>query len=386
MGDDAERVTAATAAVTVPRGFGPPPGTILFDKYRVESLLGLGGTGVVVKATELDTDEHVAIKLLRDDVHVDAETELRLLREAGAAVRLRSVHAAKIRDVGSHEGQPFMVMELLEGMDLGRLLTANQRLDREFAVELVLQACDALAEAHGIGIIHRDIKPSNLFVTWLADGKTCTKVLDFGISKSPQAAEMIITQRASVLGTPAYMSPEQMRSATAVDPRTDVWSLGTVLYEMVEGRAAFQAASYPEMCIMVSTEDPPPMVHMPELQDIVRRCLAKEPSARYGTVAELANALVPFARDPMAARSRVPRMYRLVGKQAPFVTDQHAAVMPEMEPVPIVRAGAIAPTSSARLVVSTPPQPRGQRTMTIAIVVIVTLAVGLAIVFGTGLK
>jgi serine/threonine-protein kinase len=376
VSDDQHRVTAATAAVTVPRGFGPPPGTVLFEKYRVESLLGLGGTGVVVKAAELTTGEHVALKLLRDDVEIDADTEMRLLREAGAAVRLRSVHAAKVRDVGSYDGQPFMVMELLEGMDLGRLLAANQRLDCTFAVELVFQACDALAEAHGIGIIHRDIKPSNLFVTWLPDGLTCAKVLDFGISKSPQGAGLNITQRVSVLGTPAYMSPEQMRSASAVDPRTDVWSLGTVLYEMVEGRAAFQAPSFAEMCIVVATEDPPPMVHAPELQAIVTRCLAKDPSARFATVAELALALAPFARDPVNARSRIPRMYRMVGKQAPFVTDQRAAVMPEPEPAP----AATPPVSMTTM------PARGQRTMTIAIVVLVTLAVGLAIVFGTGLK
>jgi serine/threonine-protein kinase len=385
MSEEGARVTVATAAVAIPRGFGPPPGTVLFDKYRVESLLGLGGTGVVVKAVELATNGHVAVKLLRDDVEIDADTELRLLREAGAAVRLRSVHAAKIRDVGSYDGQPFMVMELLEGMDLGRLLAANQRLDRTFAVELVFQACDALAEAHGIGIIHRDIKPSNLFVTWLADGTICAKVLDFGISKSPQTAEMLVTQRASVLGTPAYMSPEQMRSASAVDPRTDVWSLGTVLYEMVEGRAAFQAASFPEMCIQVTSEEPPAMVQVPELQAIVSRCLAKEPGARYATVAELANALAPFARDPVNARSRIPRMYRLVGKQAPFVTDQHAAVTPDLDALVDVTPRPVMPATSAAASAARPAG-RGQRTMTIAIAVLVTLAVGLAIVFATGLK
>src|SRR5258706_5787185 len=118
MSDDRDRVTTATAAVSAQVGFGPVPGTILFDKYRVESLLGLGGSGVVVKAVELATNEHVAIKLLRDDVAIDDDTRMRLMREAGAAVRLRSVHAAKIRDVGTVDGQPFMVMELLQGMDL----------------------------------------------------------------------------------------------------------------------------------------------------------------------------------------------------------------------------------------------------------------------------
>ncbi len=369
MSEDLERITAATAAVSVPGGFGPPPGTILFEKYRVESLLGLGATGVVVKAIEVASGQPVAIKLLRDDVDIDDDTRLRLMREAGAAVRLRSMHAAKVRDVGNADGQPFMVMELLEGMDLGRLLHANHRLDRTFAVELAFQACDALAEAHGIGIIHRDVKPSNLFVTWQPDGNICAKVLDFGISKTPQS-EMLITSRAGVLGTPAYMSPEQMRSASAVDARTDVWSLGAVLYEIVEGHAPFQAPTYAEMCVLVTTEPMPAMTQAPELAPIVERCLAKEPEQRFQTIAELANALAPLTRDPTASRARVPRMYRLTGKQAPFVSHELAAVTPPPEPAPVRM-----PVRSAGMA----------RVMTIAIVLLLALAVGLAIAFNTGL-
>jgi serine/threonine-protein kinase len=386
MSEDLERVTAATAAVSAQRSFGPAPGTILFDKYRVESLLGLGATGVVVKAIEVASGEPVALKLLRDDVDIDDDTRLRLMREAGAAVRLRSRHAAKVRDVGNDDGQPFMVMELLEGMDLGRLLHANHRLDRTFAVELAFQACDALAEAHGIGIIHRDIKPSNLFVTWQTDGNICAKVLDFGISKTPQS-EMLITSRASVLGTPAYMSPEQMRSAAHVDVRTDVWSLGAVLYEMVEGHPPFQAHTYAEMCVLVTTEPVPAMQEAPELTPIIERCLAKEPTERYQTIAELALALAPLTRDPTGSRQRVPKLYRLAGKRAPFVSNELAAVeppdAPRPSPMPSGSQHAAPPIAIAP--VTSPLSPRASSVMTVAIVMLVLLAAGLAIAINMGL-
>jgi eukaryotic-like serine/threonine-protein kinase len=418
MSQDGERLTAPTAAVTVPHGHGPPPGTVLFGRYRVESLLGLGGTGVVVKAVELDTDEHVAIKLLRDDVEIDQVTRLRLAREAKAAVQLRSPHAARVRDVGTHDEQPFMVMELLEGMDLGRLLAANQRLDRAFAVELAFQACDALAEAHAIGIIHRDVKPSNLFVTWLSDGTIRTKVLDFGISKTAQAPDLIITSRAGVLGTPAYMSPEQLRSASNVDVRTDVWSLGTVLYEMIEGRPPFEAGNFPDMCVVVATEDPAPMTQLrdqPELEAVIRRCLAKRPDDRFASVVELAHALVPFVRDPATARARVPaseaqrappsgpqqvppsgpyapQMAPPSGPQQVPPSGPHAAQMvPPSGPQPVPYSGPYAPQTSgpypmqqhAPSPMALPPR-RSRTTLTIVIAIVVTLAIGIAIMFATG--
>jgi serine/threonine protein kinase len=175
-----------------------------------------------------------------------------------------------------------------------------------------------------------------------------------------------------VLGTPAYMSPEQMRSAATVDARTDMWSLGAVLYEIVEGHQPFQAQTYAEMCVLVTTESPPAMTAAPELTPIIEKCLAKEPAERYQTIAELANALAPMTRDPVAARARVPRMYRLTGKQAPFVSHELAAVTPPPEPV-------------AERVVPAPRAQGGSRVMTIAIVLLLALAVGLAIAFNTGL-
>src|SRR6185436_13169127 len=175
------------------------------------------------------------------------------------------------------------------------------------------QACDALAEAHSIGIVHRDVKPSNLFVTWRPDGSPLVKVLDFGISKALNADGMQLTQTQSLLGTPAYMSPEQMRSARQVDARTDIWSLGTVLYEMLEGRRPFEAESFSEMCVKVAVDPPSPMVNAPPaLQHVIMRCLAKSPEQRFANMAELGHALRPFMRDPKTAGILVERMHRLI--------------------------------------------------------------------------
>ena len=223
MDDPDTGVTAATDVVEL--GQGPPRDSIIAGKYRVESTLGFGGMGVVLAARHLQLDERVAIKVLRDDVTVDAEHVARFLREAQAAVRLKSEHVARILDVGTlPDGKPYMVMELLEGLDLGRLLQDQGQLARPLAVDLVLQTCDALAEAHAIGIVHRDIKPTNLFITSRRDGSPLLKVLDFGISKAQSTAELSLTQTSSMLGTPAYMSPEQMRSARNADARSDLWS------------------------------------------------------------------------------------------------------------------------------------------------------------------
>ena len=214
-------------------------GTTLLGKYRVESILGEGGMGLVIKARHLVLDEQVAIKCLRDDVKLDQEAIARFMREAQAAVKLKSEHVARVSDVGTFDnGTPFIVMEYLDGQDLEVFMREAGTINPALAIELMLQATEALAEAHSIGIVHRDIKPTNLFITWRPDGSPLLKVLDFGISKSPMGADLSLTQTQSLLGTPAYMSPEQMRSARAVDARTDIWSLGTVLYEVLEGPAA----------------------------------------------------------------------------------------------------------------------------------------------------
>lgn len=320
-------------------------GAVLAGKYRVDSVIGRGGMGLVVKAWHLGLNEDVAIKMLRDDVAIADETIGRFLREAQAAVKLKGEHVTRIIDVGTFgSGRPYMVMEFLEGQDIGQLLAERGRLQPSLAIELVIQACVALAEAHSLGIVHRDVKPTNLFLTSHPDGSLLLKVLDFGISKSSSGAELSLTQTWSVLGSPAYMSPEQMRSARHVDARTDVWSLGAVLYEAVEGRLPFQADSFSEVCVMVAVDPPAPMAATPrELAPIIARCLAKNPDDRYPNVAELARELARIAREPDKSRVLVDRMFRMLGRGV--VRRTPAAGVPH---VPLL----------ARLDATPPPSPR----------------------------
>ena len=289
-------------------------GQVFLGKYQVESIVGQGGMGVVAECTHLALNERVALKMLRQDVMLDHDAVERFMREAQAAAKLRSEYVARVSDVGALEnGTPYMVMEFLEGQDLGQLVAERGKLGIPWAVELMLQTCEALAEAHSLGIVHRDVKPSNLFVTWRPDGTALIKVLDFGISKTAAGTDMHLTQTQSLLGTPAYMSPEQMRSARNVDARTDIWSLGTVMYELIEGRKPFEAESFSEMCVKVAVDAPAPMVHAPpELQQVVLRCLAKNPDQRYASMAELGRDLVPFTQDPARAAILVERMQRVL--------------------------------------------------------------------------
>jgi serine/threonine protein kinase len=288
-------------------------GQVFLDKYRVDSILGQGGMGVVAECMHLQLNERVALKLLRQDVLLDHDAVERFKREGQAAAKLKSEYVARVRDVGELEnGTPFMVMEYLDGQDLGVLITERGTLPAPWATELILQTCEALAEAHSYGIVHRDVKPTNLFVTWRPDGTALIKVLDFGISKSAAGTDMHLTQTQSLLGTPAYMSPEQMRSARLVDGRTDIWSLGSVLYELLEGRKPFEAESFSEMCVKVAVDAPTPMERTSfELQQVVLRCLAKTPEARYQSMADLARDLVPFTQDPQSATMLVERMQRM---------------------------------------------------------------------------
>ncbi len=274
--------------------------------------------GVVAKCTHLGLNELVALKMLRQDVLLDRDATERFMREAQAASKLRSEHVARVVDVGTFpdSGVPYMVMEFLDGHDLGELIEQRGTIPAPWASMLMLQAAEALAEAHSIGIVHRDVKPTNLFVTWRPDGSAIVKVLDFGISKAPMGTDMQLTQTQSLLGTPAYMSPEQMRSARMVDARTDIWSLGTVMYELLEGRRPFEADSFSEMCVKVAVDAPEPMTKTPPaLQQVVLRCLAKTPDQRYASMAELGRDLIPFAQDPHGAALLVERMQRVLGRR-----------------------------------------------------------------------
>jgi serine/threonine protein kinase len=294
------------------------PGDILAGKYRVERVLGAGGMGVVVQATHLELDERVALKFLLPDALESAEASARFVREARSAVKIKSEHVARVIDVGRLEnGAPYMVMEFLEGSDLNALIERGQ-VPIEDAIDYVIQACDAMAEAHAVGIVHRDLKPSNLFLSRRTDGSSLIKVLDFGISKVnvPDSSAAGLTHTSAFLGSPYYMSPEQMRSARNVDHRSDVWSLGVILYELIAGTPPFVAPTLPDLLAAIMTEPPAPLrtkrPDVPaELEQVIARALVKQREGRFQSVGELAAALVPLA--PRRSRHLVERIFKLSG-------------------------------------------------------------------------
>jgi len=294
------------------------PGVVLAGKFRIERVLGQGGMGVVVAAHHLQLDERVALKFLLPEALDNAEAVARFAREARAAVKIKSEHVARVTDVGTLDnGSPYMVMEYLNGTDLGDLVKSQGQLPVRDAVEFVLQACEAVAEAHAIGIVHRDLKPSNLFLIRRADGSACVKVLDFGISKLTTGADsqMAMTKTAMVMGSPLYMSPEQMASARDVDARTDIWAIGAILHELVTGNVPFIADAMPQLCHKI-LQEPPVLLSQARpdaplgLQEVVLRCLRKKPEDRYPTVAELAADLLPYA--PKVGRLSVERITRVI--------------------------------------------------------------------------
>jgi serine/threonine-protein kinase len=288
-------------------------GEVLAGKYLIERVLGEGGMGVVVAARHLQLDQVVALKFLLPASGARQDTRDRFTREARNAVRLRSEHVARIMDVGTLDsGSPYIVMEYLEGSDLGSVLSQQGKLPIAVAVDYVLQACDAIAEAHALGIIHRDLKPENLFVTRGHDNTSLVKVLDFGISKSMAGSDFSATNSQAVIGSPAYMSPEQMRSARLVDPRTDVWALGVILYQLVVGHVPWDGETLPMLCFRITTDPPPPFPdrQQADFEAVVWRCLEKDPDRRFSSVHALAVALAPFA--PPHAAPLVERIGRVL--------------------------------------------------------------------------
>ena len=286
------------------------PGDVVAGKYKVERVIGSGGMGIVVAATHVQLGQKVALKFLHQHVRDGELGEERFAREARAAVRLRSEHVARVYDVGVHDtGAPFSVMELLEGSDASTFAKDHAPLPIAQAVEIVVQACDAVVEAHAAGIIHRDLKPQNLFVTRRPNGAMLVKVLDFGVSKwlKPSHEDLSLTDSSVIVGSPLYMAPEQMRAARNADTRSDIWALGVVLYELLSGRVPFDGDTVTELCLKVVNDPPAPIVELrPEIPDdlakIVARCLEKDPNARFANVAMLGEALEPFAGNASTGR------------------------------------------------------------------------------------
>jgi serine/threonine-protein kinase len=321
----------------------PAVGEVIAQKYRVEGLVGAGGMGVVVSARHLQLGQVVAIKLLTLPADEDRRDEAiaRFLNEAQAAAKLHSDHVVRIYDVGQLEnGLPFMVMELLNGTDLDSMLDKRGALPERDAVDLVLQACAGVAEAHRMGIVHRDLKPSNLFVTTRSDGLPLLKVLDFGISKQltdPSSGEAVptFTNTRTLMGSPNYMSPEQIRDARRVDGRTDVWALGIILQELVTDAPVFRGESFPGICAAIVADPPVPVRTMapnvsPTLEAVIARCLEKDPQRRFQSIAELVGALAALgSRSSLFGGESRPLVYSSV----PRIIEGGSSSTPGVAPI-----------------------------------------------------
>jgi serine/threonine-protein kinase len=309
---------------------GVREGDVLDGKYQVERILGAGGMGVVVTARNIALDTRVALKFLRPEMLGNSDAMARFGREARAAAKITSEHVARVHDVGTlKNGSPYIVMEFLEGEDLASWLERHGRLPVEQAVDFVLQACVAIADAHRLGIVHRDLKPSNLFCARRSDGQATIKVLDFGISKltdlshASDAPGLSVTKTATVLGSPHYMSPEQVQNPKEVDTRSDIWAIGVIVFELLTGVRPFVGEVFGEIAVKIAIQPPPSIRSLrPDvpagLEAAVVRCLQKNKNDRYSDVSELAIALLPFG--PSASVATVERIAGIV-RQAGLSAD-----------------------------------------------------------------
>jgi serine/threonine-protein kinase len=305
------------------------PGDVLAGKYRVERVLGQGSMGIVVAATHLALGQLVALKFLLLDRKVEREQLERFVREARAAARLKSMHVTRVLDVGTlDDGAPYTVMEYLEGRDLKAILVDGGPMTIADAVEYALQACEAIGEAHAAGVVHRDIKPANLFLTMDASRMPCVKIFDFGISKL--VGDLTLTQDAATMGSPLYMSPEQLNSSHDVDARADLWSLGVSLYELLAGQTPFHADTMQQLCFRIFTGQPTPLSQLRQdvpagLEAVIAQCLEKDRNRRFNNIAELAAALAPWA--PARASAYPERVARVLDVQT--MPARPTALIPE---------------------------------------------------------
>jgi serine/threonine protein kinase len=298
-------VTLAGATEEIPK-----PGTLIGEKYRVEGVIGSGGMGIILAATHDALERRVAIKLLPVQAAQDPEHLARFRREAKALASVRSEHVVHVLDFGTFTtGAPFIVMERLDGTLLSDVVKERGKLPVDEAIDYVIQACEGVAEAHGLGIVHRDLKPANLFITSTKAGPV-VKVFDFGASKltaesSLQAKEGAVTMATSLIGSPRYMAPEQLKSALEVDKRVDVYALGVTLHELLSGEPLFSAETLAQIFTKVLWDPPPPLSNfrddLPEgLDAVVQMALEKIKEKRYQTLEEFVLALAPFAAERSA--------------------------------------------------------------------------------------
>ncbi len=292
-------------AATARAGSAITPGTTIAGKYRVVRHLASGGMGAVYEVVHTLTGRHHALKLLYESLVYDSVVLARFTQEARAATSIRSPHVVEITDMGTEGAAPYLVMELLEGEDLRTRITRDGALSPRAAADILGQACHALERAHALGIIHRDLKPENLF---LLPGDF-VKVLDFGIAKLRRAHDAVgdgLTRDGSLLGTPEYMSPEQITARAHLDHRADVYSLGVILFELLTGRLPFEAEQLTELAVMVVTSDAPSLARLAPrvplaLADVVHDAMARAPDDRIADCRELARRLTPFGSPEVFA-------------------------------------------------------------------------------------
>jgi serine/threonine protein kinase len=327
-------------------------GDVLAGKYRIERVLGVGGMGIVVAATHVQLDQRVALKFLLPDALATPDLVARFAREARAAARIESEHVARVIDVGTLEsGSPYMVMEYLEGKDLSWVIHERGALPVEEAASYVLQTCEALASAHAAGIVHRDLKPANLFLAERPDREAVIKVLDFGISKVSKGSggdDLSLTKTSSLVGSPLYMSPEQMATPKDVDGRCDIWALGVIFYELLSGETPFTSDSVTGIVAAILQSHPRLVSDLrpeipAEVSAIIMRCLEKDPARRFQSVSQLARALARFA--PRTGRSSVDRIARVLGTSV-ATSPTLIQTMPPPTSLPGAIAGERSPLSS----------------------------------------
>ena len=293
---------AWSRAVPAPvEGAAPPPlsvGTVLSERYEIIKLLGQGGMGTVYKARDLELDRLIAVKVIRPELSSDQKILKRFKQELILARQITHKNVIRIFDLGSHENVKYITMEYVEGRDLSSILD-ERRLSMEEVARIIRQVCRALEAAHTEGVIHRDLKPQNIMV----DSSGRVRVMDFGLARSVEMSGL--TQTAAIMGTPAYMSPEQARSSS-VDARSDLFSLGIIFYELLTGKVPFKGDTV-WATLLARTQQPPappvsvdPAVALP-LSDMTMRCLAIDPAARYQTATEVAADLDAWLGDAQPA-------------------------------------------------------------------------------------
>src|SRR5882724_3016506 len=277
----------------------PKPGDLIADRYQIERFIGRGGMAEVFAGLNVRTGKRVALKWIRPALATTTEALARFRREAVAAGRIHHPNVVTVFDVVEHKSATWLVMELLEGETLSEILNRVERMDAEEAVMLLIPAMRGVAAAHAHGVVHRDLKPDNIFICRATEGqRRAAKVLDFGVSKlSDEAGDQVsITVTGNLVGTPTYMAPEQVRGNKVVDPRSDVYSLGVVLYQMLAGRPPFQGQVYSALMIEIATMDPPRLRSFrpdlsAELETIVHKAMARELDRRYPDVTSFVHAL-----------------------------------------------------------------------------------------------